>query len=423
MLGISSFEYIKFFLIRKIEYYGRTTHGVNVLISIPPLKKIESAMAVATASPASDARMVNAARFVGSEVFRREAFGKNHPLSIPRQSGVLDLCGMLGWFDDQGIHHCSPASPEQLARFHDSDYIEALRSSEAAGRVEPWVRERYRIGTMENPLFEGLFERAATAVGGSMLAARLALEGGVVFHPAGGTHHGRPDRASGFCYFNDPVFAILTLLDADRQRVLYIDLDAHHGDGVQDAFATDTRVFTLSIHEANRWPRTGHLEDRGGGRSRNLPVPRGFNDSELDHLIKQAVLPLKQRFRPDAMVVTCGADALGGDPLSRLDLSNAGLWSAVEQVVEGVECAVVLGGGGYNPWTVVRCWSGLWGRLSGQALPDRLPEEARLLLRGFECDLIDQEDVPPQWTETLVDEPNTGPVREAVKRLVQAVLD
>src|SRR5690606_37637711 len=124
-----------------------------------------------------------------------------------------------------------------------------------------------------NPLFPGLFERAATSVGGSILAARLALEGRIAYHPAGGTHHGRPDRASGFCYFNDPAFAILALLEAGLERVLYVDLDAHHGDGVQDAFAADERVHTVSIHEAGRWPGTGAASDTGDGRACNLPVP------------------------------------------------------------------------------------------------------------------------------------------------------
>ncbi|MBT8075311.1 MAG: acetoin utilization protein AcuC [Gammaproteobacteria bacterium] len=361
--------------------------------------------------------------FIGSDVFRREAFGEHHPLSIPRQSGVLDVCKMLGWLDDSNHHVCPLASEEELTRFHDANYIGALKVAEAAGRVEPQVRDRYRIGTMENPLFDGLFERAATAVGGSILAARLAMQGEVAFHPAGGTHHGRPDRASGFCYFNDPVFAVQTLLDEGAERVLYLDLDAHHGDGVQDAFADDQRVFTVSIHEANRWPHTGALDDRGGGQSRNMPVPRGFNDSELDYLVREAVLPLRDRFEPQAIVVTCGADGLAGDPLSKLQLSNSGLWNAVERALDHVNHAVVLGGGGYNPWTVVRCWSGLWGRLSGQKIPVGLPPEAQELLAGYECDLIDEEDIEPHWLDTLVDPFNTGPVRDEMARLARSVLE
>lgn len=363
------------------------------------------------------------ARFVGSDVFRREAFGAHHPLSIPRQSGVLDLCRTLGWFSEDNHHSCHEASETELKRFHDGAYIQALRRSESAGKVAPADRERYRIGTMENPIFAGLYERAATSVGGSILAAQLALEGGIAFHPAGGTHHGRPDRASGFCYFNDPVFAVLTLLDGGAGRVLYVDLDAHHGDGVQDAFADDPRVFTISIHEANRWPHTGPLDDRGGGRSRNLPVPRGFNDSELAYLLEQAVLPLQQRFAAPAVVITCGADGLAGDPLSKLELSNTGLWDAVDAIVRQADHAVVLGGGGYNPWTVVRCWSGLWGRLSDQPIPDELPETARRTLATYACDLIDEEDIEPHWLTTLSDPLNAGSVRDEVARLPRFVLE
>ncbi len=144
---------------------------------------------------------------------------------------------------------------------------------------------------------------------------------------------GAPNRASGFCYFNDPVFAVLTFLAKGLERVLYVDLDAHHGDGVQDAFADDPRVLTVSIHEEKRWPHSGLVEDRAAGGARNLPVPRGFNDSELDFLMDNAVLPLAREFEPQALVITCGVDGLDGDPLSRLSLSNVGLWRAVEKLV------------------------------------------------------------------------------------------
>jgi acetoin utilization protein AcuC len=373
-------------------------------------------------APERSAAVTRQACFVGSDVFRREAFGAHHPLSIPRQSGVLDLCNILGWMDPGNTMACPLASEDQLARFHDADYIRALRRAEASGSVDAPTRKRYRIGTMENPVFAGLFERAATAVGGSILAAQQALDGKLAFHPAGGTHHGRPDRASGFCYFNDPVFAMLTLLDAGVERLLYVDLDAHHGDGVQDAFAQDRRVFTLSIHEANRWPRTGAVDDRGGGQSRNLPVPPGFKDSELEFLLEEAVLPLAGAFQPEAMVVTCGADGLAGDPLSRLELSNTGLWDAVDQLVRLSRHAVVLGGGGYNPWTVVRCWTGLWGRLSGQSIPDSLPGRASQLLGSFECDLVDEEDVREEWLDTLADDKTRGPVRREVEEVARIVL-
>lgn len=361
--------------------------------------------------------------FVGSEVYRKPAFGQHHPLGIVRVSAVADLCNILGWLDDGQFRASPVATPEQLRKFHHADYIEALRQADESGRVSREVRDRYRIGTMENPLFQGLFERASTTVGGSVLSAELAMDGRVVFHPSGGTHHGRPDRASGFCYFNDPVFALLTLLEHGLERLFYLDIDAHHGDGVQDAFADDGRVFTVSLHEEKRWPHSGPVEDRAGGMARNLPVPRGFNDSELSFLMEEAVMPLARRFQPQAVVITCGADGLAGDPLSKMELSNGALWHAVKRLVAEVPRAVVLGGGGYNPWTVVRCWAGLWGRLSGQPLPERLPADARALLEPLECDLVDEEDVPDSWITTLEDEPNAGPVRPEVERLPELVLN
>jgi acetoin utilization protein AcuC len=362
------------------------------------------------------------ALFVGSDVYRESAFGKHHPLSIIRVSGVVDVCEMLGWFGREQFRDSPQASVAQLREFHDADYIDALITADRSGRVEKEAREKYRIGTMENPLFPGLFRRASTAVGGSILASELAMDDRVVFHPSGGTHHGRAGRASGFCYFNDPVFAILTFLAHGVERVLYVDLDAHHGDGVQDAFANDSRVLTVSIHEERRWPHSGLVEDRAAGAARNLPVPRAFNDSELDYLIEKAILPLASTFGPQALVITCGADALDGDPLSKLSLSNTGLWLAVEKLLNLTPRTVVLGGGGYNPWTVVRCWSGLWGRLSGRQIPAALPSRVRAFLKSLESDLVDEDEVPGTWIETLADEPNPGPVRPEIERLPDLML-
>jgi acetoin utilization protein AcuC len=164
------------------------------------------------------------------------------------------------------------------------------------------------------------------------------------------------------------------------------------------------------------------VEDRAAGGARNLPVPRGFNDSELDFLIDNAVVPLAREFQPQALVVTCGVDGLEGDPLSRLSLSNVGLWRAVEKLVAEQPRAAVLGGGGYNPWTVIRCWSGLWGRLAGRPIPDTLPGEAQELLRGLHCDLIDEDEVVGSWLTSLADRPNRGPVRAEVQRLPGLVL-
>ena len=357
------------------------------------------------------------ALFVASDFCRQPGFGRHHPLSIPRVSAVLELCACLGWLDQRQSRTSRIASVEELTAFHDAAYVAALRTSDAAGRVEHGIRARHGFGNFENPLFPGVFERASTAVGGSILAAEIALEGRVAFHPAGGTHHGRRDRASGFCYFNDPVFAIRRLLDGGAARVLYVDLDAHHGDGVQEAFLDEPRVRVVSIHERGRWPYTGSADDVGHGYARNLPVPAGFNDDELEFLLDAVVLPLAAEFAPEAVVVTCGTDALAGDPLSGLALSNLALWNAVERVIAPAGPAVVLGGGGYNPWTLARCWTGLWGRLSGQEPPADLPREAQQVLRGLQCDLVEDEDVDPSWLTTLVDAPRPGGVRPEVKSL------
>jgi acetoin utilization protein AcuC len=362
------------------------------------------------------------ALFVASPIYRASSFGAAHPLSFPRMATLLDLCDALGWLENGCLRESAAADTSQLQRYHGKAYIEALRAADESGHVDRQVREQHHIGTMENPLFAGVYQQAATAVGGSILAAELALEGRVVFHPPGGTHHGRPHRASGFCYFNDPVFALLALLEEGLDRVLYVDLDAHHGDAVQDAFETDQRVMTISVHEDNRWPYTGAVDDRALGSARNLPVPAHFNDSELGFLMDEAVLPLCQRFAPEAIVVTCGADGLDGDPLSNMLLSNGALWQAVEKLTEQVPAAVILGGGGYNPWTLARCWAGLWARLSHQPIPARLPPAAQRLLCSLECDLVDEEDLRDCWCNAIADLPRPGPVREAVKAVAATVL-
>jgi acetoin utilization protein AcuC len=365
---------------------------------------------------------VRRAVFVGHDIYRRAAYGTLHPLAIPRVESVVDLCTALDWLPPDEYCVSPRATEAQLTAFHDAEYVAALRAASESGVVDPALRRRHGVGTMENPLFPGVFERAATSVGGSIRAAELALEGRIAFHPAGGTHHGRPDRASGFCYFNDPVLAILRLLAAGLARVLYVDLDAHHGDGVQDAFAHEPRVYTISIHEAGRWPHTGAVTDIGAGRACNLPVPAQFRDAELARLMDAVVLPRTERIAPGAIVVTCGGDALAGDPLTSMCLTNVALWNTVVTLCACAPVAVVLGGGGYNPWTLTRYWTGLWARLSGRSIPETLPAPARRVLARLACDLVDDEDVRPEWLSTLADAPDTRPVRAEVSRLCDDAL-
>lgn len=362
------------------------------------------------------------AMFFGSQMGARPALaGRNHPLAIARVTTVMELSRLLGWLDAADFQDSPQATARQLATFHTRSYIAALQQADATQHVENSVRERYHIGNFENPVFPGVFRQAALAVGGSILAAELALDGYLPFHPAGGTHHGRPDRASGFCFFNDPVFAILTLLERGLARVAYVDLDAHHGDGVEAAFAAERRVRAISLHESGRWPHSGLAAGRGAGGAFNLPVPRGLNDSEFGLLLDEAILPLIAGFDPEAVVITCGADALAGDPLASMNLSNVALWDAVDRLRGMAPATVVLGGGGYNPWTVARCWTGLWGRLRGRDIPAALPEDARSLLATLSCDLVDDEDMLPEWTTTLADEPRHGRIREEIRELAVVV--
>lgn len=355
--------------------------------------------------------------FLGGEIYRHSSYGRKHPLSIPRVSAATDLARAMGWLTDAAYRDSPLATVEQLARFHDPDYIAAVAGAEAAQRVDPETVLRFNIGKLENPVFPEMYRRPATAAGAAVLAADLVRDGGIVYSPASGTHHARPGRASGFCFFNAPVLGILALLDQGLERILYVDLDAHHGDGVQDAFQHDTRVLTISIHEAGRWPFTGLVEDRAGGMARNLPVPAGFNDSELAFLLETVVLPLADGFRPQAVMVQSGADALADDPLSRLSLSNRALWHAVGVLAGLAPRTLIVGGGGYNPWSVARCWAGIWAVLTGWD-PAVVPTgAAESVLRALRWDHREGRNPPGHWFTTLADVPNTGPVRDEVRRL------
>ncbi len=211
--------------------------------------------------------------YIGSEIYRNSTYGPKHPLAIPRVSTATDIVRAMGWLSDDVFVPAPMASVAAVTRFHDPGYVAALRRAEETQAVSDEDRARYRIGAEGNPVYREIFRRPMTSAGGVMLAARMTLAGGIVYCPGGGTHHGRPDRASGFCYLNDPVLGILTWLDAGLTRVVYLDVDAHHGDGVQDAFHDDPRVLTLSVHEAGAgripgWRRTARAGRRAISRCR-----------------------------------------------------------------------------------------------------------------------------------------------------------
>ena len=363
-------------------------------------------------------------RFIGAEIYRKSSYGAWHPLRIPRVSTVIDLSRALGWLPSDAYVTSPRAKPAALSVWHDPGYLAALQEAERSGAVSEATRARYGLGTPSNPVFPEMFRRPATAAGGSLLAAEMLREPGVIFSPAGGTHHGLPGRASGFCYLNDPVLAILGLKRAGLSRIAYVDIDAHHPDGVELAFADDPDVTLISVHEERRWPFTGALEDRGAGQVWNLPVPRGFNDTGMRAVLEGLILPRVAAIRPEAIVLQCGADAVLDDPLSRLALSNNAHWEVVSTLMPLAPRLLVLGGGGYNPWSVGRLWAGVWAVLAGQAIPERLPPEGQVVLAALTWTRArGGRDRPREWVTTLRDPRREGPVGEELRERLRALSD
>lgn len=374
-------------------------------------------MSIGTLSPTDPTR----AKFIGSEVFRNSSYGQWHPLRVPRVSTVMDLSRALGWLPASRYITAPRAKPAALHLWHAPDYVAALAQAEQDQAVSETVRARHALGTPNNPVFPEIYRRPATAAGGSLLAEELLARGGVIYNPAGGTHHGLPDRANGFCYLNDPVLAMLSLRRAGVRRIAYVDIDAHHCDGVEVGFHGDPDCLMISVHEDGLWPRTGALSEDAGGSALNLPVPRGLVDDEMRLITDRLLVPAVERFRPDAVVLQCGADAVEEDPQSHLALSNQAHFAVVRALRPLAPRYLVLGGGGYNPWSVGRLWTGVWGILSGQEIPDRLPPDAEEVLRALRFDGNRRGKNPPEhWFTTLQDQPRPGPIRaELVARVQQ----
>lgn len=361
-------------------------------------------------------------RFIGHEIYRGSSYGFWHPLRVPRVSTVMDLCRALGWLPPAQFITSPRAKPAALTGFHTPEYLAALQQAEAAQEVSEHVRARHGLGTVSKPIYAEMYRRPATSAGASLLAGELLAQGGVIYSPAGGTHHGMPDRANGFCYLNDPVLAIQSLRRNGATRVAYVDIDAHHADGVEHAFARDPDTLLISVHQENRWPRTGLITDRGVGQVFNLPVPAGLHDDDMALIRDQVILPAVAAFRPDAVVLQCGADALTEDPQSRLALSNNAHWAIVAALRPLAPRYLVLGGGGYNPWSVGRAWTGVWATLSGAEVPDVLPPQAQAVLAGLRWDgPVRRHHPQPHWITTLRDAPRHGPIKDHVRHGADAL--
>lgn len=382
------------------------------------------------ASPIAPGRK---AAFIAAPQLRRPSYGANHPLAIPRVALTLDLATAFGALEPGELVTARLAADFELEWFHTREYVAAIRMAETLGQVKTAWRERFGLGTLENPYFAGLFAIPATATGASIQAAEQVLAGRVAFNPAGGMHHARRGRAQGFCYLNDPALAVIRLRRAGL-RVLYVDLDAHHCDAVEAAFAGDPEVLTLSLHmdTAYAYPHGGGgLDDCGaaaaGHATINVPLPQGVSDAEYRLVFEAAWSRSLDRFRPDAVVLQAGADALSADPLGKLGLSTQGFLAIARTIVDtsprhadGTPRLLATGGGGYHPVATARAWTGLWGVLSGRELGDAIPPRGVALLRAIRWEADDADDHQDR-TLSLSDRVSEGPVREEIHALARRV--
>jgi acetoin utilization protein AcuC len=307
-------------------------------------------------------------------------FGADHPFKILRYRLTFDLLGELGLLDGAGIHivECPYAPEEVVLGYHDPNYIQTLKEFSLGD--SPRANFFYGLGDVENPVFRGLYDWARLVCGGTLEALRQVVEKGcrLAFNMAGGWHHAHRARASGFSYLNDAVLAINEALRRGL-RVAYIDIDAHHGDGVQEAFFRTERVLTISLHESGEdfFPQTGSVWEMGRGKgygySVNIPLLAHSDDLVFEQAFRRCVIPLIESFKPDVLVTQLGVDALRTDPLTRLELTTGAFEFAARALLDTGLPWVALGGGGYERLNVARTWSLIWAVMTGNSLGDRVP--------------------------------------------------
>ncbi|HVB75506.1 MAG TPA: GNAT family N-acetyltransferase [Ktedonobacteraceae bacterium] len=337
-------------------------------------------------------------------------FGAEHPLQSARIAALMDLletCALWSPASDALRLPLRLATVEELGLAHSADYIAAVQvlSEPDVQDMEEQQRRselalKYGFADGDTPVLPCMHEVTARIAGGSLVALSAVMglpEGGQfasegerplhVFHPAGGLHHAWSDRASGFCVYNDIAVAIAHSLRASEAKILYIDFDAHHGDGVQRAFYDEPRVMTVSLHETGRYlfPGTGDVLELGNGMGRgysvNVPLEPFTEDDSYIEAIEALLTPLVISFAPDVIVTQHGCDTHAWDPLTHLSLTMRGIQAQIKLAhqLAHTYCQgrwVALGGGGYDLYRVVpRAWSMVWAEMSEQTLPERLPPE------------------------------------------------
>ncbi len=347
--------------------------------------------------------MPRSAAFVWSDEFPRFQLNDYHPLKPERLRMAYELARGMGALDGQ-VREPRPATEEELALVHDPSYVEAVRrlsDGDFSVRPERWGFSQWG----DNPVSPGMYEWNALATGGSLLAAELVGSGQyqAALNIAGGLHHAHRGWAAGFCVFNDPAIAIHRLLRMGL-RVAYVDIDAHHGDGVQEAFYADPRALTISMHESGRYlfPGTGGTDETGtgagAGYSANVPLAPNSGDEVYLWAFDEAVAPLVSRFKPDVLFSQLGIDTYFRDPLTHLALTTQGFAALVRRIAALAPRWVAAGGGGYDLGAVARGWTLAWSIISEREIGDEVPAELRQFARS---ETLSDRQLPPAETQRV----------------------
>lgn len=318
--------------------------------------------------------------FIYSDEFLKFDYGPTHPFKIFRLKLTYELIkayGLLSLPHAQYIQ-ARKAEEEELLMFHDKEYIDVLKAANVG--IEIPSAYYYGLGPGDNPIFNGLFDWSRLVTGATLQAASTVDSGSVdiAFNISGGLHHAMASKASGFCYINDIVIAIMTLLKKGR-RIAYIDIDAHHGDGVQEAFYKTDKVLTISLHETGMmlFPGTGFEneigEAEGEGYSVNIPMPPFSDDELFVYAFNEVVPPLVKKFNPDIVFTQLGVDGFYSDPLTHLNYTNNGYCEVVKKIKEMSPKLVALGGGGYDIANVAKAWTLAWAIMNEVEISDEIP--------------------------------------------------
>ncbi|KAG5039596.1 hypothetical protein AAZX31_05G039000 [Glycine max] len=291
-------------------------------------------------------------------------YGQGHPMKPHRIRMAHNLIVHYSLHRRMEINRPFPASPADIRRFHSDDYVDFLSSVSPETLADSAFSrhlKRFNVGE-DCPVFDGLFPFCQASAGGSLGAAVKLnrADADIAINWAGGLHHAKKSEASGFCYVNDIVLGILELLKVHR-RVLYVDIDVHHGDGVEEAFYTTDRVMTVSFHKfGDFFPGTGHVKDIGVGSGKNyavnVPLNDGMDDESFRSLFRTIIQKVMEVYQPEAVVLQCGADSLSGDRLGCFNLSVRGHADCLRFLRSFNVPLMVLGGGGYTIRNVARCW-------------------------------------------------------------------